>query len=213
MFPMVWYVTSGHYRVPGTVPVMGTTYSFPICPPSTLIGALESLCGDERGAFKASGSQVAFGWAQRQDGSPGRPKGMSNLLRVDHVWSNNGVKVDANGHYDPDGKDTCENRRPTKHQTFYDLVYQVVVKGPYEARLRAALRGEHSRYGVVSLGESENGINWISEDKITPTEWLVPGNRLALPIEAPKEYKTIQPVYRGFALTPTQIDIPTPAWL
>lgn len=70
--------TSGHYRVPGNVAMGGVQGTFPIAPPSTIKGFLESLC-DSTNAMPAD-IRIAYGWK-------GKPKGKGLLYRTAFVWA------------------------------------------------------------------------------------------------------------------------------
>ena len=190
------HLFSGHYRVPGAVANMGTARSFDIAPPSTMMGFFESACG-EVGTFNDSNTRFAYGWVRR-------PAGQGYLLRKDHVWVSGTKGYPKSKH---------EASRPVRHQTFYDMVYQVVVEGSFEERLRRALRGDVERFGVLSLGESSNVVNWTQEGPVVPTEWVVPGRAFALTMKVARGYRNLSPTYRSFGLTAPTSAVPEEAWL
>lgn len=197
---------SGHYRVPGSSSTLAVIRTFPIAPPSTVVGFLESMVGEESGAFRASESRFAFGWVQR-------PRGRGEILRTDHVWATGQV---LSGNADPQKQKrhgaAMEGQRPTKRETLFHMEYQFAVDGPFEDLIHKGIAGDVSRYGVLSLGESEDAIGWLDEGS-KDAEWLIPGSRFALPVVAPKGYGILNPTYRGFDFSPPQKEVPDEAWL
>lgn len=184
---------SGAWAVPGPTQNMGRVRSYPIAPPSTIQGFLESLIGRE-GPLSWN---YAYGWLRQ-------PSAKGEILRTDHVWSSSGLKNDQRG----------EHTRPLVHERFYDFSLLVAVSGTREDEIRASLRGEVSRYGNLSLGTSEDLVSVSELDGITqPVEWVVPGNRMALPIRATKGYGNLNPQYRGFSFAIPGTCIPDTAWI
>jgi hypothetical protein len=108
--------------------------------------------------------------------------------------------------------------RPTKKVVLYGMILRIVVDGPYEEPLRAALRGERARYGgPLYLGESDNPVEWIAED-VAPTEWLVKGKRMSLPIYVPPKrgfnsYGDRTVKYGRFDLSAPSLEVPEAAWI
>lgn len=203
MFAFTVHALSGHYRMPGAT---SFAQSYEIAPVSTLVGFLESACG-ETGTFEG---RFAYGWSRR-------PLGRGVLLRQC-------FKQVSNVPGAPKGSPkVTEAMTPTKVETWYDMVYQVAVQGPWEEKLRQGFQGNLPRFGVLSLGESENGILNIREDVLNDTEWLVPGHELALPIQPPnsplksgtpdKQYTTLISPQRMFRLSSPMGEIPEEAWI
>lgn len=188
----------GHYRVPGAVATMGIVRSYLIAPPSVVLGFIESFCGVERDTFRDGSTKIAYGWAE-----DGRPKGYGRIMRKDHVWASGGVKPKSGG--------SPETQRPVLLEVWYDLIYRVSVDGPAALQVRQALRGETSRYGVLSLGESDNLVTWLQEGA-GGAEWIVPGNQFQLPIAVPHRYDRLQPKMGGFSFLESQV-APEEAWM
>jgi len=197
MISLIVYLMSGHYRKPGNSSTMGKITSYPVAPPSTVVGFIESLCGMESGTFRGS---FGYGWVKR-------PAARGFLLRKDHAWSSAG---------DP-GKDNLfptnsEVLRPVSREMFYDFALRVIVRGPFVKRIQEALRGSVKRYGVLCLGESDNAVSWLQEGQ-EAAEWVVPGSRMLLPVKAGRGYQTIRPVYGSFDYAEAQAEPPETAWL
>lgn len=155
---------TGHYRVPGQVSNMGVAHSFPQVPPSTMAGSLKSFGGITDEDIPG---QFAYG--------PTRPAGGHGVLtRRAHVWTN------------------TNSARVIRVETWFDVAYTVLVRGPLEERLRAALRGEVRAFGVLYLGESEDLVHWINEvQDPSNVKWVTPGTEMALTIQAGRGYDTI----------------------
>lgn len=188
-------VVTGHYRVPGTVAVGAVARSFPIAPPSTIVGFLESLIGVERGAGVG---RFAYGWEQP-------PGGQGAILRVDHVWSSSGTKGRARGA-------KAEATRPVRHETFVDLAYQIAAEGPWEQQLEAAIDVGAPRFGVLSLGESDDAVWWLHRvDR--PAQWVVPGDQMLLIRRSGQGYDRVNPLWAKFALTEMADNVPREAWM
>lgn len=190
----------GHFRVPGNNETLGLTQTYECVPVTTVIGFLESMCGEERGSFKASGSKLAHGWVQR-------PSGRGTVLRKDQASASGGI-----------GK-ALMVIRPVRKALLYGMVIRVVVEGAYEERLREALRGERGRYGgPLYLGESDNPVEWVSEGE-APTEWVVenPRGRMALPVKTPGKrgfagYGDRSAELARFSYTEPLTEIPSGVW-
>lgn len=190
------HAVSGHYRVPGAVEVGGLARSFPVAPPSTVRGFVESLCGLAPG--RSEGTRIAYGQL-----SP--PVGQGAVLRLDHVWSSSGAKGKTKGA-------KGEATRPVRHETWVGVAYQVAIDGPVEPLVHQALAGEVSRYGVLSLGESDDQVWWIAAE-VRPARWVVPGQEMALIEVADRGYDRISPVWGQFALSRPAQHVPDDAWL
>lgn len=191
---------SGHYKVPGGVgqpiklteggkPFFQRAPSFPVAPPSTVRGFLESLVGDAPGSFQG---KFAYGFLQR-------PVAHGHILQKAHVWSSSGQKPVTKGiSY------RMETVRPILVEVWYDLIYAVRVEGPWEDRIRAALAGEVDRYGVLYLGNSDNIITWLDtyDGEDSSVEWVVPGTAIPLPVRTPtlreRNFKNMETVYDVF---------------
>lgn len=182
---------TGHYRVPGNVDNMGNAPTFPIAPPSTIRGFIESLCGKERGWFTG---KVAYGWLGRDGEGVFEPLASGSLLRKAHVWSSSGMKGPGKTKY---GQVT----RPIHVHTMFDLHYRILIDADEEQEqvIRAALRGEVDRYGVLSLGESDDVVSWMAEDvSDTPVRWVVSGHMMPLPVKSGQGYNNINPTIKMF---------------
>ena len=191
---------TGHYRVAGAVPSMGVARCYPVCPFSTVIGFLESFCGDQPGAFLRSASKVALGWVQR-------PRGGGTLLRMEQSYGNPQDKrlKDAK---------TQEGWRPANREMLFDMVYRIDVEGPYADKIRRALAGDVNRYGVLSLGDSDDTVDWICESSREPAEWLVPGNLFPLTVAVNhKPGNVIAPDIRSFDYSKAADEPPSEAWV
>lgn len=181
---------TGHYRVPGNVDTMGNAPTFPIAPPSTIRGFIESLCGKERGWFTG---KVAYGWLVGESGDFG-PVISGSLTRKAHVWSSSGRKGPGKTRYG-------QVVRPIRVHTMFDLHYRILIDADEEQErvIRAALRGEVDRYGVLSLGESDDVVSWMAEDPSdTPVKWVVGGLLMPLSVKSGQGYNTINPTIKTF---------------
>lgn len=194
------HVPTGHYTQPGVMGVMGVVRTYPMAPPSTMTGFVESLCGKPVGAFKATESEMAYGWAL-----DGRPKGFATLLQRMHVVAN---QTDA---FAKEHKIT-EGVRPYHRECLFYMIYRVTVKGPFAELIRKALVGDVERTGVLSLGDSDDMVDWISES-VEPAEWLIPGQTMALPICTPGTYANVQAIRGRFDLSASMVNVPDTAWM
>jgi len=185
-----WRPVTGHYRVPGAVETMGTARCYPFAPLSTWAGAIESLCGKEFGDFRASGSKMSVGWIQR-------PKGRGTLLRKEQGLAN--VTV------------SHEGWRPVLREVLFLPVYRCDVRGPYAEQIRKSLRGEVERYGVLSLGDSDDMVDWLCETT-KPAEWLIPGNEFLLPLRVNRSWDKLAPELKGFQFSGLSDNPPDNAW-
>ncbi len=188
-------VVSGHYRVPGQGGQGVTAASFELAPPTTVMGFLESLCGEESGSFGPE-NQVAIGLV-----NPNQGHGF--LARKDHNWNSGGIKPKSGG--------AGEDIRMVLRETHFFLSYRISVRGPYAEKIRKALNGEVDRYGVLSLGESGDVVDWLCEET-GDANWLVPGTQVVLPVKTGRGYGTMDTVYRSFDFTDAG-EPPEAAWL
>ncbi len=193
MLTLLVHAVTGHYAAPGETPLLATRRTYPICPPSTMAGFLESLAGEPCGSFRASGSKVAYGWARR-------PRGRASMLRTQHVQADGGLGPNN------------EALRPILRECLFDMHYGVAVTGPWEEKIRASLAGNISRFGVLSLGDSDDMVNMVREGS-APTEWLVPGSETYLPTRAARGTHNIQSEGQTFDLAPQTLEVPATAWL
>ncbi len=191
MISVLVRVTSGHYRMPGQVEQGGTQTSAPIAPPSCIRGFLESLVGERSGSFRGS---FAYGYAEP-------PRGHGFLLRRAHVLrSYSKVKGEPTG-------SGIEGIRTVSVETYLDLSYRILVRGDWETRVLAALAGDVERFGVLSLGESQDLVVWIEKVPIeTPARWVIPGTMMTLITASGRGFDRISAKYGTFDFGPE------PAW-
>lgn len=156
---------SGHYTIPGPSASGsgGLMPSYPIAPPSTIRGFLESLCGKSRGTF----AKVEFTYGYRKE-----PEGRGNLLRKCAVWSSSG--------HDGSG----EGFRPLHYDTLVGVSYWIEVVG-MDAELQDALQGkvERNEGGPLYLGESFDLVTSVREvlSVDSGATKVVPGRTLVMP--------------------------------
>jgi len=176
----------GHYGYPGRVPTMGLRQTAPVPFPTTVKGFLESMCGDPPGCFSGK-----FAYGQLHE-----PGGRGKVTQYDHT-------INTSGKPQP---------KPSHWEVLVGVAYQVVVDGDYEDRIRASLGGEVSRFGVLSLGTSDDEV-WEIQEAQEPARWVVPGKKYPLIIRAGTSYKERTPKYRKFDLTDFQEVVPDSAWM
>lgn len=182
---------TGHYRVPGAVPTMGVAQSYPMVPPATVRGFVECLSDLQWGNFKG---RIAIGRV-------GAPVTRGKILRSDHVSTQN-RKV----------RKVIDQRRPVHWDIHVDPAYQIAVDSPEnEDDIHRALRGESTRYGVLSLGTSEDEVYYLREEEVA-TEWLVPGKTMVLPIRTYRGCSNPNPEVRFWDFSPQSQRIPDEAW-
>ena len=203
---------SGHYGVPGQVSQGATRHTLPVVPPSTVQGFLESFVGASYRTFEG-----AFAYGRIRP-----PTGRGLILRQAHVWASpRSVKenkrardaVRARGVWVSGGKESRGDREGTrtiKIETLIDPSYCILVDGPWESRVRAALDGKGDCYGVLYLGESSDIVHWVGEmlDPTDQVEWLVPGTEMVLPTKAARGYHNMDSTYGTFDLR-----VGRPAWM
>lgn len=177
-----------------------TTTDFP--PPSTVKGFIESLTGKERGWFRG---RVAVGLLKD-------PGGRGTVLKKGTYWSN------ARG-VGPDGKPISSDHQSTSRVVNWDFLldvaYRIVIDGSPEQEevLRQSLRGEIARYGILSLGTSEDEVYMLNE-KEAPARWLVEGQQHPLTVTTGHGFSDRNPVYKTFDLLGEPIvDVPEGAWV
>lgn len=201
---------SGHYGIPTPVTNMQTKHSFSLAPPSTIRGYIESLMGLSRGEFEG---EIAFGVM-----AP--PVGFGKVLRMNTAWGNAEGKpdpalgLDANGKpKKTKGESNATLRRPYYWDIYYGMSYQIAVRGPLTERLAAALRGEVERYGILSLGTSEDEVYEVTEEA-EEARWVVPGKMFVLPVVSGEGWNKREPLMGRFSLTvDKKVDIPEEAWI
>lgn len=179
-------VVSGHYRVPGQVNADGVVAeapSFPIAPPSTIQGFIESLCGAaglERGSFRG---KYAYGMYAN-------PLGFSNNIQQVHIRSTS-------------YKDTptkFEGIRIIRVPRFHDLQYCLLIEGPWEDRVLSALQGDIDRFGILSLGSSSDMVSWLDIDTSNePVSWVTHGGRMRLITKSGRGWDNLSTTYGGFS--------------
>ena len=176
---------TGHYRIPGQVGQGEVASTFPVPPPATIKGFLESLTGSTRGSFQG---EFAYGRARL-------PAGYGMIYQRVHVWASGGIKA----------KGSLPQQTRTCHvETLIDPAYVILVRGSWEAKVQSALRGDVERYGVLYLGRSADFVTWLDEFKgdLDPIEWIVPGKEIRLITRSGRGYDHINPDYGTFSLRP-----------
>lgn len=167
-------VITGHYRSSGSVESMGLAKTYPIAPPSTIIGFLDSLCGSgNKSYFREGINKLAYGYLRA-------PLGIGTIVRLDSVWAK--VKAaELVGLTPADAKmlkASSEKYRPTKRETLWGLKYRIVVEGDLEDRIRQYLAGDDQGTGGLWLGESNNMVLSVVESvETTPVRWISPDPR------------------------------------
>ena len=183
-------VISGHYTIPGPTAAGagGLVATFPIAPPSTIRGFLESLCGLNFGDF----NDLSFSYGYRAT-----PEGRGQLLRRASVWASTPPHQ------------TGEVVRPLKFDTFFGLQYWIRVEGAIAVEIvQKALRGNMPRElgGPLFLGESGDLVSSVRElGYIEPAEGaceVVAGKTVALPWRSGRYYGTRNAAYRCYDLRP-----------
>jgi CRISPR-associated Cas5-like protein len=188
-------VSTGHYRVPGQV--KSVARSFPLAPPSTMRGFIESLCALPHGSLDGETTQFAYGFIND-------PEGRGDLFRKDHIFSTSGV-----------GK-MKEAIRPVHRETMFGLTYRVAIRGALVPLIRKMLNGDTAaiarRWGVLYLGESDDTVQWLAEEA-GEARWLVPGQQHILPTKAGRGYNVLRPTYGCFDMVDATAELPEEAWL
>ena len=188
MYPLLVHAFSGHYKVPGAVDTAGLASSYPVAPVSTARGFLESLAVETPGSFQG---RFAYGLLRE-------PSSYGHVYRSSHIWSSSGQKgSQIPGHYR-----LPEEQRPFAIEVFFDMEYVFLVEGPWEEKIRDAVAGKTDRYGVLSLGSSDDPVTHLGEytGPLDAVKWVVPGNTIPLPVHAPYGYHTVHPTVKVFDL-------------
>lgn len=177
----------GHYGFPGRNGSFSQRATAPVPHVSTVRGFMESICGDELGTFQG---RYAYGRVHL-------PKMMGRIFRKDSV---------------PPRQKKEQASRPCYWNVLFGVAYQVIVEGEYEDRLRLGLKGELSRYGILSLGTSDDVV-WLLREYAREAQWVVPGQAFPLVVEPQRGYTNLRPKYGYFDLTPHQLEPPSNAWV
>lgn len=196
--------TTGHYTIPGPTAsgAGGLVASFPIAPPSTVRGFLESLCGLSGGQF----ADTKFSYGYRAS-----PEGRGQLLRKASVWASKAMeKID--GKWVP--KQLGETLRPLHFDTLFGMKYWIRVEGAETALIHRALLGEVERKigGPLYLGESSDLVTSVRETDVIENEGggctVTPGRTVVMPWVSGRGYGTRNAVMRAYDLIP--LPSPTP---
>jgi CRISPR-associated Cas5-like protein len=187
---------TGHYTVPGPTVSGGLVATFPIAPPSTIRGFLESLCGLSGGQFV----NMAFTYGYRA-----APEGRGRLLRKASVWASKGEGVEG----DPP-------QRPLHFDTFWGMKYWITVTGPEVALIVRALDGDVERKigGPLYLGESSDIVTSVRPLPDVIDEGggctVVPGRTIVMPWISGRGYGIRNAVLRAYDLGPIRPPPPAP---
>jgi len=181
MITLLVEAVSGHYRIPGKVGSGELAPTYPIAPPSTIQGFLESMAGCPWQSFKGS---FFYGWEHL-------PRGRGRATRRVTVWSSPNK-----------GRDKSlgdQGVRCINLDILYDISYIIVVNGEWEQKLRDSLAGKISRTGILYLGESSDLVN-VFEIPNPPEGvlWVTPGASHTLPVKTGRGYDNISVAYRSF---------------
>jgi hypothetical protein len=188
---------------------MAQVPSFPVAPPSTVVGFLGSLCGQfPKDMHKAVGaSEFAYGWLRR-------PAGRGIVMFKDHVNASfQGPLKEAMARLTK--KKNGESTRPVLREIFYDMDYRIVVRGPYAERVQQALEHDERR-GILYLGGSTDIVHTVDAECDGSSEWVVPVDGLIgfrLPVNTGRGASTISAQYRVFRFNPATPEIPDKAWM
>jgi hypothetical protein len=91
--------------------------------------------------------------------------------------------------------------RPIHVPTLFHPRYHICIRGSseQEAVIREALKGNVDRYGILSLGESDDVVTWMTETPLdSPTEWVVEGSTIPLTVRSATGFNTYAPEVRSF---------------
>lgn len=178
---------TGTYLMPGDVAAFCEAASFPIAPPSTLRGFIESLAGQERGWFQG---EVAYGWAPNEDGSY-EPLGSGTMLQQ-ATQGSAGFRKEFGSWF---------SFRPIHKPLILRPRYRVLIKASeaQETQIRKGMEGEADRYGILCLGKSDDVVNRLEEvPEDAPALWLTDGNALRLTVGTTTGFRNYSPVYKTF---------------
>jgi hypothetical protein len=187
---------TGHYTVPGPTAAGagGLVATFPIAPPSTIRGFLESLCGLSGGQF----ADLNFTYGYRA-----APQGRGQLLRKARVWASKGKDVEGDA-----------PSRPLHFDTFWGVKYWITVTGPEVDLIVRALDGDVERKigGPLYLGESSDIVTSVRPIPEVTDEGggctVVPGRTIVMPWISGRGYGIRNAVLRAYDLGPIR---PPPA--
>lgn len=204
------HAVSGHYGVPAPVNTLQVKHSFAYVPFSTVYGYLESLMGLNRGEFQGS---IAIGVLHPAQGH-------GKILKKSYVMAN--LKQPKKTEDDASSEQVEDKKlrgviipRPIIWETYYDVGYQIAVRGSVETinRLKEALQGNVERFGILSLGTSDDEVYDITTGS-EAAYWIVPGKAFLLPVESQEGWGKRTPQYGKFTLSAEKTEaIPEEAWL
>lgn len=117
------------------------------------------------------------------------PLGHGKILRSDHLGNKS---------------------RPTYWEIFFDVHYQIAVRGPYERSIREALEGRRTRFGILTLGTSDDEVYHLTESH-READWIVPGHNFPLIVFAPSGYADRTTVFGRFDCERSD-DVPEQGW-
>jgi CRISPR-associated Cas5-like protein len=160
---------SGHYGRPGLPDSLSLKQSFPFAPPSTIQGFIESLCGMGPNSFDG---KFCYGVATK-------PRGKGNFFKLGTYWLNE--KIDEQQY-------NIAGVRPITWETYIDPSYIVGIEGPMEEKVKKSLNGEVERFGILSLGTSDDEVYSIKIVENAQCQWIREGGKHILPIESPKGF-------------------------
>lgn len=171
-------MSADYHGLPHVAAAGGVAISTPMAPPSTIVGFLESMCGKRSGWFLGTKSSVAYGLKSK-------PKLSGTILRTTYTEPRapKTDKSDSKDQPDPEEKPDpsvkkatskkVEVTRPVARVVNFYTSYLIAVVGEAEKEVRLALDGKVKRYGVLSLGESDNMVNLVTEvPNATNALWL-----------------------------------------
>lgn len=193
---------SGTYRAPGNVDTNDLTSVYPVVPPSTVHGFLESLAGVVTGpdapqekddfllalpssqgtpryGFKGRRlpGSLSYGWLPNRKGIFG-PGGKMRLLTSATVFTGSGKKEEARS-------------RPVFEDRLLDVRYLVVFEGSEEdvQLLRSSVQGKILRKGPLYLGTSTDMVHSLTLHEEIPgsVKWVVKGHQMCLPLSTPRK--------------------------
>lgn len=185
-----------YFKFPGQTGNTERETTFPVAPPSTVFGFLESLAGQTQGGL--TGISVSYGMTRA-------PAGRGHLTSTSHVIANTNI----NGE-----KHAIWSTRMVSQVVDFDAEYVIAVRGDDASlgRIRDAIRGDIPRQGVLSFGPSDNRIVSLKiVDEIPPTDyWVTPtdaglGFPLSLRVVMGTNIDTVFRSYRFSRVDPTNL--------
>lgn len=181
------HVVSGNYFLPGQVGQGWTAHSCPWAPPSTIRGFLEALARVNRDRWKG---QFSYGIEQK-------PQGKGVHARQRQMLASRSIGVIMNGK----GSKNYFDMRACMEETLYDIVYAIRVKSKYENEIKDTLDGKNEYMGCLSLGTSDNLVNWVDyREAKKDTLWVTKGKGVALIVQHPMSYSDLNPKYGWYDL-------------